>query len=79
MVVLNDNARNSTTVSRVFDHIDRGSPFTDNWASFYGPVAESPDPVGICTREFTCELGQRYVGPVEILPVDFDEFKQGYD
>jgi secreted trypsin-like serine protease len=32
-------------------------PFTENWASFFGPNAVSPDPVGICTREFTCSLG----------------------
>jgi hypothetical protein len=33
-------------------------PFTDNWASFFGPAAVSPDPIGICIREFTCEIGQ---------------------
>jgi hypothetical protein len=32
-------------------------PFTDNLAVFSGPAAVSPDPVGICTREFTCSLG----------------------
>jgi hypothetical protein len=32
-------------------------PFTDNFAVFSGPAAVSPDPVGICIREFTCSLG----------------------
>jgi Trypsin len=32
-------------------------PFTDNLAVFSGPAAVSPDPVGICIREFTCSLG----------------------
>lgn len=36
-------------------------PFTESSASFFGPVAVSPDPVGICTREFTCSLGLRNV------------------
>jgi Trypsin len=39
-------------------------PFTDNWASFFGPAAVSPDPIGICTREFTCNLGQKSVASV---------------
>jgi len=32
-------------------------PFKDTFAVFYGPNAVSPDPVGVCTREFTCSLG----------------------
>jgi Trypsin len=31
-------------------------PFTETVAIFSGPNAVSPDPVGICTREFTCSL-----------------------
>ena len=32
-------------------------PFTANWASYYGLAPVSPDPVGICIREFTCRVG----------------------
>jgi hypothetical protein len=31
-------------------------PFTATWASFTGPAPVSPDPVGICIREFTCHI-----------------------
>lgn len=32
-------------------------PFTATWASFHGLTPMSPDPVGICLREFTCQVG----------------------
>ena len=31
-------------------------PFTATWASYHGPAPVSPDPVGICLREFTCRV-----------------------
>jgi hypothetical protein len=41
-------------------------PFTDKLATFFGPNAISPDPVGVCTREFTCSLG----APIPVLTTD---------
>ena len=32
-------------------------PFSPTWASFFGPMPTSPDPVVICFREFTCQIG----------------------
>ncbi len=33
-------------------------PFSGNWASYYGPVAQHPDSqFGICVREFICKIG----------------------
>jgi hypothetical protein len=31
-------------------------PFTGSFASFSGPAPVSPDPFGICKREFTCRV-----------------------
>jgi hypothetical protein len=31
-------------------------PFTASFASFFGPAAVSPDPFGVCKREFTCRV-----------------------
>lgn len=31
-------------------------PFTPSWASFFGPAPVHPNPLGICRREFTCQV-----------------------
>ncbi len=35
---------------------EQSLPFTATWASYYGPAPVSPDPAGICLREFTCHV-----------------------
>jgi hypothetical protein len=36
----------------------RRLPHSRNRAIFSGPAAQSPDPVGVCIREFTCRVGR---------------------
>ena len=48
-------------------------PFTATWASFYGPAPVSPDPVGICVREFTCHVS---LGGIVFDPGDGGVFTQ---
>jgi secreted trypsin-like serine protease len=44
-------------------------PFTDKLATFFGPNAISPDPVGVCTREFSCSLGV----PIPVVIIGSDK------
>jgi hypothetical protein len=37
--------------------IVKSLPFTATWESFNGPAPTSPDPIGVCLREFTCRVG----------------------
>jgi len=44
------------TVCAPHSDITENLPFTATWASYYGLMPRSPDPVGICTREFSCQV-----------------------